>query len=332
MRAVLVRKFGAWSDLQVEDVSEPKPGPRDVLIETANMGVNFRDVLLIGGHYQLRPPLPFAPGMECAGVIAEVGSEVTGFAPGDRVAAEVDYGAYAERVVAAADSCYRLPESMSFEHAAALGLAYQAAHFALTDHAHLSFGERVLVTGAAGGVGFAAVQIAKAQGGKVIAGIRGMDQAEVVREAGADLVVDLSVDDLSEHLREQVNQFTNDHGVDVALDPVGDEVFNACLDALAPGGRLVSVGFASGQVPTVDINKLLRRNLTVMGLNWRHYRLNEPDRVQRIQYEMYELYELGKLTPHVMHVYGLEDFARALELIAAGNVQGKVVLSNQPRG
>ena len=327
MQAVIVRKFGSIAEPRVEEVPAPKPGPGEILLETANIGVNFRDVLLIEGKYHVKPPLPFSPGMECAGIITEVGEEVVGFSPGDRVVAEMDYGAFAEQVLTLPNSCYRIPDEMSFAHAAAVGLSYQAAHFALTDHAHISFGERVLVTGAAGGVGFAAVQLAKALGAKVVAGIRGMEQAEVVQEAGADLVVDLSQDDLSASLRAEIDAFTNSHGVDIVLDPVGGEVFNACLDSLAPAGRLVSVGFASGSVPSVDINKLLRRNLTVMGLNWRYYRLNEPERVKRIQDEMYEFYAQGKLTPHVETVYPLADFAQALEQIAAGDVMGKVLLA-----
>jgi len=327
LRAVVVKEFGSYRNAVVEECPAPEPGEHEVLVETVNMSVNFTDLLMIAGRHPVRPPLPFVPGMELAGVVRAVGSQVSGFAAGDRVAGEVDFGAYAEQVVVHADNCYRIPDRMTFEHAAALGLSYQTAHFALNDRAHVSSGERVLVNGAAGGVGLAAVQLTKALGATAIAGVRSDEQAAVVRAAGADHVVDLAADDLRDSLREQIMAITNDHGADVILDPVGGEVFDASLRALAWSGRLVVVGFASGKTPTVEANYLLLRNISVIGLQWRQYRLREPDWVRRIQNDMYALHEQGRLTPHVMHTVPMTEFATALEALEAGRVHGKMVLA-----
>lgn len=329
MKAVIVEEFGPYRDVRVHEVPTPEVGSRDVLVDSHTMGINFPDVLMIAGRYQARPPLPFIPGMEVAGEVIAVGDEVTEVAVGDRVAGEVSFGAFAEQVVVPADNCYRIPESMSYEHAGALGLVYQTAHFALNDRAHMSAGERVLINGGAGGVGLAAVQLVKALGGVAIAGVRSDVQREVVTAAGADHLVDLGVENLRENLKQQVMEITNDHGADVILDPVGGDVFDASLRALAWSGRLVVVGFASGRVPVVQANYLLLKNISVIGLYWRNYQAMEPDWVRRIQNDMYELYENGRLTPHVMHVYPMGQFADALEAIENGRVQGKVVLSTR---
>jgi len=329
MKAVLVQEYGSYHDVRVHDVEDPEPGPRDVLVDVYTMGINFPDVTMISGRYQVRPPLPFIPGMELAGEVIGIGSEVTEVAVGDRVAGEVKYGAFAEQALINTDNCYRIPESMSFEHAGALGLVYQAAHFALKDRAHMSAGERVLINGGAGGVGLAAVQLVKALGGVAIAGVRSDIQREVATAAGADYLVDLGVENLQESLKEQIMEITHGHGVDVILDPVGGDVFDASLRALAWSGRLVVVGFACGRIPAVQANYLLLKNISVIGLHWRMYQELEPEWVRRIQMDMYELYEKGRLTPHVMHVYPLAQFADALEAIENGRVQGKVVLSTR---
>ena len=332
MKAVVVDEHGSYRNAVMRDVPSPEPGEWDVLVNAETMGVNFPDLAMIAGRHPVRPPLPFTPGMEFAGTVAAVGEQVSDFAVGDRVAGEVDYGAYAEQVVVSDQSCFRIPDEMSFEHAAALGLVYQTAHFALSDRAHMSAGERVLVNGAAGGVGLAAIQLVKALGATAIAGVRSDEQAQVARAAGADHVVDLAADNLRDSLREQVMAITNDHGADVILDPVGGIVFDASLRALAWSGRLVVVGFASGEVPSIDANFLLLRNISVIGLHWRQYRLGEPEWVRRIQNDMYALYQQGRLTPHVMHTYPMEAFAEALEALEAGRVHGKVVLSSGHAG
>lgn len=326
MRAVVVEKFGPLDEASVRDIESPVPESRQVLIETKYAGVNFPDLLMINGAYQVKPELPFSPGMEVSGVVAGVGDDVKDFSTGDRVAAHVGYGAYAERVVAQAAHCYPIPEGVSFEHAAALGLVYQTAHFALTERAHVSGGERVLVLGAAGGIGTATIQLVKAYGAIAFAGIRRREQEEVVRSAGADHIVDVGVKAIDENLRSQIHAITNGHGVDIVIDPVGGKLFNAGLRALAWGGRLVVVGFASGELPTVKANHLLLKNLSVIGLHWGDYLRREPQWVRRVQNDLYSLYGKGKIRPHIMRSYALDDFREALKTIKGGHVQGKVLL------
>lgn len=327
MRAVIVERFGPLEDIVVKEVDAPTPGSRQVLIEARNAGVNFPDVLMISGAYQVRPELPFSPGMEVSGVVAAVGEEVENISTGQRVAAHVGYGAYAEQVLAPEASCYPIPDDISFEHAAALGLVYQTAHFALTERAHVSAGERVLVTGAAGGVGMAAIQLVKAYGGIAFAGIRRPEQEASVREAGADHLVLLDGENLYDGLKDQVDQITNGHGVDVVIDIVGGGVFDASLRALAWGGRMVVVGFASGEIPSVKVNYLLLKNLSVIGLHWGDYLRRESQWVRRVQNDLYSLYGQKKIRPQIMGVHKLEDFKTALEAIKAGRVQGKVLLT-----
>jgi len=327
MRAVVVEKFGPLDEASVRDIESPAPQSRQVLIETKYAGVNFPDLLMINGAYQVKPELPFSPGMEVSGVVAGVGDDVKDFSTGDRVAAHVGYGAYAERVVAQAAHCYPIPEGVSFEHAAALGLVYQTAHFALTERAHVSGGERVLVLGAAGGIGTATIQLVKAYGATAFAGIRRREQEEVVRSAGADHIVDVGVKAIDENLRSQIHAITNGHGVDIVIDPVGGKLFNAGLRALAWGGRLVVVGFASGELPTVKANHLLLKNLSVIGLHWGDYLRREPQWVRRVQNDLYSLYGKGKIRPHIMRSYALDDFREALKTIKGGHVQGKILLN-----
>ncbi len=327
MRAVVVERFGPLEDASVKEVSAPTPGPKQVLIEARNAGVNFPDVLMISGAYQVKPELPFSPGMEVSGVVLAVGEGVEHVAPGQRVAAHVGHGGYAEQVLAPEASCYPIPDDMSFEHAAALGLVYQTAHFALSERAHVSAGERVLVTGAAGGVGIAATQLVKAYGGIAFAGIRRSEQEACVREAGADHVIQLNGDNLYDDLRDQVHQITNGHGVDVVVEIVGGGVFDASLRALAWGGRMIVIGFASGEIPSVRVNYVLLRNLSIIGLHWADYLRREPQSVRRVQSDLYSLYAQKKISPQIMGVHKLEDFQTALGEIKAGRVQGKVLLA-----
>ncbi len=327
MRAVIVERFGPLEEAVVKEVEAPTPGPKQVLIEARNVGVNFPDLLMITGAYQVRPELPFCPGMEVSGVVASVGEEVENISKGQRVAALVGQGAYAQQVLAPEASCYPIPEDISFEHAAALGLVYQTAHFALGERIHLSAGERVLVTGAAGGVGIAAIQLVKAYGGMAFAGVRRSEQEASVRAAGADHVVLLEGEDLYHGLKDQVHRITNGHGVDVVIDTVGGSVFDACLRALAWEGRMVVVGFACGEIPSVKVNYLLLKNLSIIGLHWADYPRREPQSVRRVQNDLYSLYRQKKICPQIMGVHKLEDFQAALEAIKAGRVQGKVLLA-----
>jgi len=326
VRAVVVREHGPAAAQSVETLPDPVPGRGEVLIDARAIGVNYPDMLVIEGRYQFLPPRPFTPGKEVAGVVSAVGEGVSRIKIGDRVMAQREYGAYCEKVLSPEATCYRMPDALGFEAGAALGLAYQTSHFALVERAAYRKGETVLVTGASGGVGLAGVEIAKALGATVIAGVTSRAKGELCRRHGADHVIDLAAPDLRNSLREQVYAAVGRRGVDIVLENVGGEVFEACLRALAWCGRLVVVGFASMRLPEAKANYLLVKNISVTGLQWSDYREREPVWVQRVQAELYALWAEGKLRPHVSERYPLERFADALARFSQRGVLGKIVL------
>ncbi|MBL27877.1 MAG: NADPH:quinone oxidoreductase [Rhodospirillaceae bacterium] len=327
MRALLVREHGAPESLVIEDLPTPEPGPGEVLVDVRAIGINYPDLLVIGGKYQILPPRPFIPGKDLAGVVRAVGDGVVQCRPGDRVMAQVEHGAYAEQAVVPEAQCFVIPGSMSYEQAAAMSLVYQTAHFALIDRCNFKEGETVLVNGAAGGVGLAAVQLVRGMGGRALAGVIDDDQAKLVRENGAHAVIDLSRENLRESLREQVHAATDGRGTDIVLDPVGGEVFTASLRAMAWRGRLCVIGFTSGEIPTLKANYLLVKNITVSGLQWSDYRDRDPAWVRRVQTDLFRLFEAGRIDPRVMATYPMEQAATALNLVKKGQVRGKVVLT-----
>jgi NADPH2:quinone reductase len=326
MRALVVHQHGPIDNLRLETFAEPRPGGNEVLIDVHAASVNFPDLLVIGGTYQRLPSTPFVPGKDLAGTVAAVGSGVTNLKAGDRVMAQVEYGAYAERAVAPSGNCYRMPASMSFAEGAAMGLVYITAHFALVERAALKPGEVVLVTGAAGGVGLATVQIAKALGATVIAAVSSEEKAALARANGADHVVFTEVADLRENLRQQISAVLGKRGVDIVIDSVGGDVFEASLRTVAWCGRVVIVGFAAGRIPEVKIGYLLVKNISLIGLQSSDYRDREPEKVQRVQRELFSLYEQCKIKPHVMASYPLEAYRDALATVRDRKVLGKVVL------
>jgi NADPH:quinone reductase len=317
MRAVVVHEPGPFRGHKVETVADPVPGPGEVLIDVRAIGVNYPDLLVAEGKYQFAPPLPFSPGKEVSGIITSTG---------ERVMAQVEYGAYAEKVVAPAGACHRLPEGMPFADGAAMGLAYQTAHFALLERAAYRPGETVLVTGASGGVGLAAVQIAKALGATVLAGVTSREKGELCTRHGADHIVDLAATDLRESVRKQVFAAVGKRGVDIVLDSVGGDVFDGALRALAWRGRLVVIGFAAGRIPMVKANYLLLKNITVAGLQWSDYRDRDPEAVARAQSQIHELYIRNGIRPEITATYPLERFAEALARFQDRSVQGKLLL------
>jgi NADPH2:quinone reductase len=327
VKAVVVREFAPFDEISVGELPDPVPGPGEVVIAVKAAEVNYPDILVITGQYQIKPPLPFAPGKTAAGIISAVGAGVTAFAVGDRVSAQVEYGAYAEMLRAPAASVFRIRDGVDFVTAAALGLAYQTAHFALVERARLQPGEHVLVLGASGGVGFAGVQLAKALGAKtVIAAVRGEEKAAVARRAGADAVIDVADTNLRDGLRDSVRNITGGHGADIVVDPVGGAAHAAALRAMAWRGRMVIVGFAAGDIPSIKANYLLVKNIEVSGLQWSDYRDRAPDWVARVQDEIFALHLAGRLDPHVSRTFRLEDFKEPLDLLRQGRAQGKFVL------
>ena len=328
MKAVCVREFGPIEAAEFADVSDPVPGPGEVIVAVEAAEVNFPDILIMEGKYQVKPPLPFSPGKAAAGIVETVGDGVTSPKPGDRVAVQVEYGAYAEKLKTPAATCYPMPNGMSFADAAALGLVYQTAHFALAERAALSAGDSVLVLGASGGVGAASVQLAKALGaGLVIGGVRGDDNAALAKAAGADHTVELGMEGLRDGLRDAVRELTGGRGVDIVVDPVGGDANAAALRAVAWRGRMVIIGFASGEIPTLRSNYLLIKNIAVSGLSWSDYRERETAWVARVQEEIYGFWSAGKLPPLIGRTLPLAKFADALTMLKDGQAQGKIILT-----
>ena len=249
MRAVVVREFGAIEAAAIGEMPEPKVGPGDVLLSVRATAANFVDLLVIGGQYQFLPPLPFVPGKGPAGVVTAVGSEVKTLKAGDRVLAMAEQGGYGALVAVPEHQCYRLPSAMSFTDAAAMSLVYDTSWFALRDRGRIKPGDVVFVMGASGGVGYAAVQLAKAMGARVLAGVSTPAKADMVRAAGADVIIDLAAPDLRDSLRTQVFAASDGNGADIVIDPLGGDFFDAALRAVAWCGRLVVIGFAAGRIP-----------------------------------------------------------------------------------
>jgi NADPH2:quinone reductase len=328
MKAVVVTEFGPFQNAAIQDLASPKPGPGEVVVDLHAIEVNYPDILVMEGNYQVKPPLPFSPGKAGAGVISATGEGVSMFKVGDHVSLQAEYGTYAEQITACSGNCHLMPSNMPFDVGAALGLVYQTAHFALIDRAAMISGETVLVLGASGGVGAASVQLARALGaGNVIGGVKSMNNAELAKAAGCADVIDLGMDNLRDGLRDRVRAITGGQGVDIVIDPVGGAVTDAALRALAWRGRLVVVGFAAGEIPTIRTNYLLVKNISVSGLQWSDYRERDPAWVQTVQQEIFDLWSEGKLSPQIAATLPMAQFAEALTRLKAGEAHGKIILT-----
>ena len=328
MKAVLIREFGSPESHRVESCNDLQPGPGEVVIDVHAAAVNYPDLLVASGKYQILPPRPFTPGKDAAGVVSAIGAGVvTDLKLGDRVVAQLEHGGYATQVCAPVGWVHPIPDSMSYVDAAAMGLVYQTAHFALFERGQFQAGETVLVTGAAGGVGLAAVQIAKGLGARVLAAVNTSAQAALVLEHGADAVIDLAQPGLRDSVRQQVYAANAGLGADVVLDTLGGDVFDGALRALNWCGRMVIIGFAAGRIPEIKANYLLVKNIGVSGLQWSDYRERAPMLVAQVQQDLMRLCERGVIKPHVMREFALEQFASAMTLVATGQAVGKVVLT-----
>lgn len=326
MRAIRILSHGEPEALRVVDVPSPIPGPREVLIDVHVVGVNYPDLLVVRGVYQILAPLPFSPGKEVTGVVSAVGEQVTEFRPGDRVLAYVENGGYVEQITVPVVLCHRLPDRLGFLAAIGLGLGFQTAHFALFERGGFKAGETVLVTGATGVVGTATIQLAKACGGRVLAGCMNPTKATFARDHGAFHVVLLDRPDLVDALRTEVRAVTSGQGADLIVEIIGGAVFDACLRSLAWCGRIVVVGFTSVGPSTIRSNYLLIKNISAIGLHWSDYRDRAPDMVCRAQQNIFQLWAEGKLRSPVTAVYPLEQAPAALCCVRERSVLGKIAL------
>lgn len=322
MRAVLCKAWGPPESLVLEERPTPQPGPGQVLVGLKACGVNFPDTLIIQGKYQFKPELPFSPGGEVAGTVLALGEGVQGFAVGDRVIAATTWGGYAEEVVAEAGRLIPMPDEMDFPVAAAFTLTYGTSHHALKDRARLQPGETLLVLGAAGGVGLAAVELGKAMGARVIAAASSEDKLALCRAHGASDTIDYSREDL----RERIKQLTDGRGVDVVYDPVGGDYSEPALRGMAWNGRFLVVGFAAGRIPSLPLNLPLLKGCAIVGVFWGAFTRNEPQRNAANLAELMQWIGEGKLKPHVSATYRLERAADALNDLLQRKVQGKAVL------
>jgi NADPH2:quinone reductase len=322
MKAVLCKQFGPPESLVVEDVASPRAGPGEVVVSVKAASVNFPDVLIIQNKYQFKPPLPFSPGSELAGVVKEVGEGVTNLKPGERVIAFTTYGAFAEEVKTEAARLLPLPEGMDFATGAAFLLTYGTSDHALRDRAALRAGETLLVLGAAGGVGLAAIEIGKALGARVIACASSAEKLAVCREHGADETIDYAKEDL----RSRIKALTGARGVDVVYDAVGGAYTEPAFRSIAWRGRLLVVGFAAGEIPKLPLNLALLKGASIVGVFWGDFARREPQRFAESIAQLARWHAEGKLRPHVSQTFPLENAVDALQLMAARKVKGKVVL------
>ncbi len=328
MRAVVVTEFGPIENARLGDAPDPVAGPGQVLVQVHATAANYVDLLLIAGKHQSRPPLPYIPGKGGAGIVKTVGAGVSGFAPGDRVLAMCEPGgAFAQLLALPATQCHKLPDSLSFADAASMALIYDTAWFSIRERGRYEPGESILVLGASGGVGLAAIQLGKALGARVLAGVSNPDKYDLAREAGADAIIELGRDDIRDSLREQVLAATDGRGADIVIDPLGDRYFEAALRALAWCGRLVVIGFAAGGIGTLKSNYLLVRNIEVSGLQIGDYRKRAPHKTQRCFEELFALYEAGSIRPPPTTVMPLERVHDALRAIAERSARGRIVLT-----
>lgn len=322
MKAVLCKKLGPPDELVVEEVPDLQAGAGQVVVAVKAAGVNFPDTLIIQGKYQFKPELPFSPGGEVAGVIAQVGEGVKGVKAGDRVIAAATWGGFAEQIVVDADRLVPMSDDMDFVSASAFILTYGTSYHALKDRAALRPGETLLVLGASGGVGLAALQIGKAMGARVIAAASSDSKLEICRRNGADDVINYGAEDL----RTRVKQITAGRGVDVVYDPVGGPYSEPALRDMAWNGRFLVVGFAAGDIPKVPLNLALLKGCSIVGVFWGAFTRNEPERNRQNNRELMEMYSKGLVKPHIHATYPLERAAEALNEVTMKRVSGKVVL------
>lgn len=323
MKAVLCKAFGRASGLVLEDIANPIVKSNEILLDVHAAGVNFPDTLIIEGKYQFKPPFPFSPGGEAAGVVAAVGEKVHSFKPGDRVMALTGWGSFAEQVAVPTYNALPIPPKMDFNTAAAFSMTYGTAMHALKQRANLQPGETLLVLGASGGVGLAAVEIGKAMGARVIAAASSREKLKVASAAGADELIDYS----EASLKDELKRLTNGDGADVIFDPVGGDLFDQAMRAIAWNGRLLVIGFASGRIPELPANIALLKGASVVGVFWGSFAQRQPEDNTANFAQLFTWFEEGLIKPLVSMTYPLERAGEAIESLRARTAVGKVVVT-----
>lgn len=321
MRALLCTHYGPLDQLRIEEIPSPVPGPRQVRIDIKAAALNFPDALMVQGLYQVKPPLPLSPGSEFAGLVSEVGSEVKNYKVGDRVIA-FGLGGFAEEAVAEAERIMPLPEGMDFDAGAALVLTYCTSLHGLKDCGHLKAGETLLVLGAAGGVGVAAIEIGRAMGARVIAAASNDDKLSLCKQVGADHLINYS----TENLRERIKALTDGEGVDVVYDPVGGPFTEPAMRSLAWHGRLLVIGFAAGEIPKIPINLALLKERSIVGVYWGDSVKHDPQGHMRNVGQLLEWFAAGKVKPFISERVPLAGAPAAMARLAQRLVKGKVVI------
>ena len=322
MWAIICREWGSADKLEFDEVSVPEMIEGGIRIRVKAAGVNFADSLIIEGKYQVKPLHPFSPGLEVSGQIIECAPSVNGFKNGDRVMAIVQYGGYAEEVVVPQQNVFKIPDSMSFQVAAAFPVAYGTSHIGLKYKLRLEKGETLLINGAAGGVGLTAVELAKQMNVKVIAAAGSDGKLAMAKQAGADHLINYN----SEDVRAKVKIYTKGKGVDAVYDPVGGEAFKSALRATAQMGRILVVGFASGSIPQIPANILLVKNISVIGYYWGAYQVLNPLILEKSFSELFGWFDSGQLSPHISKIFDLEDAGKAIEELGKRKSVGKLVI------
>ena len=320
MKAIVCNNFGPIQDIKYKDVKKPIIQDKSVIINVKSVGVNFPDGLLVQGKYQLKPETPFIPGMEVAGEIITVGSSVKNFQIGDRVAALSQLSGYAEQAVVQEKSVFKIPTKMSFDDSCALLCAYGTSHYALKQRAQLQKNEILVVLGASGSTGIAAIQIGKIIGAKVIAVSSNPEKQKIAKDNGADISIGY------DNLKEELKSISNGKGVDVIFDPVGGDIFDTVARTMARSGRLLVIGFASGTIPKLAVNLALVKEFSVVGVFWGAFTRGEPEEYKKNMIELFEWYQKDLLKPLIEENYPLSEAAKVLEKILARGAKGKIIL------
>ncbi|MDC0227486.1 NADPH:quinone oxidoreductase family protein [Alphaproteobacteria bacterium] len=320
MKAIVCNDFGPIQNIEYKDVNEPVIQDQSVIINVKSVGVNFPDGLLVQGKYQLKPETPFIPGMEVAGEIVKIGPSVLNLKIGDRVAALSQLSGYAEQAVVQEKSVFKIPSKMSFDDSCALLCAYGTSHYALKQRANLKKNELLVVLGASGSTGIAAIQIGKIMGAKVIAVSSNSEKQKIAKDNGADISIGY------DNLKEELKSISNGKGVDVIFDPVGGDIFDTVARTMARSGRLLVIGFASGTIPKLAVNLALVKEFSVVGVFWGAFTRGEPIEYKQNMIELFNWYKEGLLKPLIQDSYPLSEAAVVLEKILARGAKGKIIL------